>query len=100
MRAVDLRDYSVPTERSYTLGLAVNVDHAVYLDLALTVAPLAQCWLVWWFQRWLGNRLITSFDSLPYLEGMIATVHGHSVSPLNPLIVSIAMVNKAMFSLK
>ena len=82
------------------LHLADNVENGVDRNLALTVAPEAQCWLVWWFQRWLGNRLITSFDSLPYLEGMIATVHGHSVSPLNPLIVSIAMVNKAMFSLK
>ena len=54
MRAVDLRDYSVPTERSYTLGLAVNVDHAVYLDLALAVAPEALGYF-WRLDRWLGK---------------------------------------------
>ena len=62
--------------------LAGNVENGVDSDTALAVAPSALQGLVRRVYRWLG-------------EG-----HGHSVSPLNSWIVSIARLNSAMFSLK
>ena len=64
-----------------SVDLTANVGHAIYFNGTLAVAPEALGYF-WRLDWWLWES------------------HGHSVSPLNPLIVSIAMVNKAMFSLK
>ena len=63
-----------------SVDLTANVGHAIYFNGTLAVAPeaLGYFWrLDWWLRE----------------------SHGHSASPLNSWIVSIARLNSAMFSL-
>ena len=64
------------------MHLTDNIENGVDRHFGLAVAPPTLQGLVRWVYGWLGKSW-----------------HGHSVSPLNPLIVSIARLNSAMFSL-